>query len=178
MLDRRLHAFRPDLADLALNGQVDADRFAHLAARGRRALAAGETDDAEALFVEALGLWRGSALGDLSYEEFAQGEAARLEELRLVALEELADARLASGVHAELVPELERLVAEHPFRKVVDSDLSELETQLTLAMKWNTPLGVIGLGLTENVFNMDNTPDIGLHFSWGLLVRRKDGAGD
>jgi hypothetical protein len=71
---------------------------------------------------------------------------------------------------------LQALVAEHPFRKVVDSDLSELETQLTLALKWNTPLGVIGLGLTENVFNMDNTPDIGLHFSWGLLVQRKNGA--
>jgi DNA-binding SARP family transcriptional activator len=97
--------------------EVDADRFAQLVARGRRALAAGETDDAEALFVEALGLWRGSALGDLSYEEFAQGEAARLEELRLVALEELADARLARGVHAELIPELERLVAEHPLRE-------------------------------------------------------------
>lgn len=69
---------------------------------------------------------------------------------------------------------LQALVAEHPFRELVDSDLSELETQLTLAMKWNTPLGVIGLGLTENVFNMDNTPDIGLHFSWGLLVQRKD----
>lgn len=70
---------------------------------------------------------------------------------------------------------MQALVAEHPFRELVDSDLSELETQLTLAMKWNTPLGVIGLGLTENVFNMDNTPDIGLHFSWGLLVRRKAG---
>ncbi len=67
---------------------------------------------------------------------------------------------------------LQALVAEHPFRDLVDSDLTKLETQLTLAMKWNTPLGVIGLGLTENVFNMDNTPDIGLHLSWGLLVQR------
>lgn len=69
---------------------------------------------------------------------------------------------------------LQALVAEHPFRDLVDSDLSKLETQLTLAMKWNTPLGVFGLGLTENVFNMDNTPDIGLHLSWGLLVQRDD----
>lgn len=73
---------------------------------------------------------------------------------------------------------LQALIAEHPFRDLVDSDLSKLETQLTLAVKWNTPLGVIGLGLTENLFNMDNTPDIGLHLSWGLLVKRnhEDGA--
>ncbi len=69
---------------------------------------------------------------------------------------------------------LQALIAEHPFRDLVDSDLSALETQLTLAVKWNTPLGVIGLGLTENLFNMDNTPDIGLHLSWGLLVKKKD----
>jgi len=69
---------------------------------------------------------------------------------------------------------LQALVAEHPFRDLVDSELTELETQLSLAMKWNTPLGVFGLGLTENLFNMDNTPDIGLHLSWGLLVKRDD----
>lgn len=71
---------------------------------------------------------------------------------------------------------LQALIAEHPFRDLVDSDLSALETQLTLAVKWNTPAGVIGLGLTENLFNMDNTPDIGLHLSWGLLVKKKDEA--
>lgn len=66
---------------------------------------------------------------------------------------------------------LQALIAEHPFRDLVDSALTELETQLTLAIKWNTPMGVLGLGLTENLFNMDNTPDIGLHVSWGLLLR-------
>lgn len=67
---------------------------------------------------------------------------------------------------------LQALVAEHPFRELVDSELSALETQLTLGFKLNTRLGVFGLGLTENILNMDNTPDIGLHFSWGLLVMR------
>ena len=97
--------------------EVDADRFAHLAETGRRTLAEGDAEGAEALLLEALGLWRGSALGDLSYEEFAQSEAARLEELRLGCLEELADARLARGRHADVVPELESLVAEHPLRE-------------------------------------------------------------
>ena len=57
------------------------------------------------------------ALADLAYEPFAQNEAARLEELRLVALENRAEADLALGHHAELVPELEALVREHPTRE-------------------------------------------------------------
>ncbi|MCG8458742.1 MAG: DUF3187 family protein [Holophagales bacterium] len=68
---------------------------------------------------------------------------------------------------------LQGLTAEHPFRDLVDSDLTELEVQLTLALKWNTRAGVFGVGLTENLFNMDNTPDIALHFSWGWLGIRR-----
>lgn len=67
---------------------------------------------------------------------------------------------------------LQTLVAEHPFREVIDSDLTELEFQLTFGVKWNTSIGVFGLGLTENLLNHDNTPDIGLHFSWGYLAMR------
>ena len=60
---------------------------------------------------EALALWRGPALADFLYEPFAQTEIARLEELRTVALEERIEADLALGRHAELVSELEALVA-------------------------------------------------------------------
>ena len=56
---------------------------------------------------EALALWRGPPLADLAYEPFAQAEIARLEELRLAALEQRIDADLALGRHAELVGELE-----------------------------------------------------------------------
>ena len=63
---------------------------------------------------EALALWRGPALADLAYESFAQAEIARLEELRLAALEQRIDADLALGRHAELVGELEALVAALP----------------------------------------------------------------
>ena len=62
---------------------------------------------------EALALWRGPPLADFAYEPFAQAEIARLEELRLAALEQRIEADLALGRHAELVGELEALVAEH-----------------------------------------------------------------
>jgi len=61
------------------------------------------------------------------------------------------------------------LFAEHPYRAIVDSELSDLEFQLTAGLKWDTSAGIIGFGLTENLLNFDNTPDFGLHFTWGLL---------
>jgi DNA-binding SARP family transcriptional activator len=66
---------------------------------------------------EALSLWRGPALADLAFEPFAQSEIQRLEELRTRAREELYDAELEAGRHAQLVSELEALVAEHPLRE-------------------------------------------------------------
>jgi predicted ATPase/DNA-binding SARP family transcriptional activator len=72
---------------------------------------------AEGLLDEALALWRGPVLADLAYEGLAQTEIARLEELRLTALEERTDGELAAGRHRELVAELEALVAEHPLRE-------------------------------------------------------------
>jgi predicted ATPase len=66
---------------------------------------------------DALALWRGPALADFTFEAFAQGEIARLEELRVVALEQRIEADLRCGRHGELVGELEALVAEHPLRE-------------------------------------------------------------
>ena len=68
-------------------------------------------------FRAALALWRGPALADLRFEPFAVAEADRLEELRLHALEYRIEADLALGAGSELVPELEALVREHPFRE-------------------------------------------------------------
>jgi DNA-binding SARP family transcriptional activator len=65
----------------------------------------------------ALELWRGPALADLADESFARDEASRLEELRLVVQERRIEADLESGGTAELVAELEQLVAEHPLRE-------------------------------------------------------------
>ena len=66
---------------------------------------------------EALELWRGPALDDFAYEPFAQSAIVRLEELRLVAVERRIEADLTLGCHAELVPELEGFMAEHPLRE-------------------------------------------------------------
>jgi DNA-binding SARP family transcriptional activator len=97
-------------------GELDLDRFEELAQRGG---ADGLRD--------ALALWRGPPLADLAYEAFAQPEIARLEELRLTAVEQRIDAELALGQHGDLVGELERLVAQEPLRE-------RLRGQLMLAL--------------------------------------------
>jgi len=93
--------------------QTDVGRFTQLVARAAE-LAAPER---AAVLGQALALWEGAPLADVAFEPFAQEEVARLEELRTAAREQLVDAELAAGRHAEVVPELEALVAEHPFRE-------------------------------------------------------------
>src|SRR5205085_891401 len=97
--------------------QIDAHRFERLVTEGRELRTAGETPRAREVLCSALGLWRGPALADFTYEPFAQAEIGRLEELRLTALEERIDADLALGRQVELVPELEALVRDHPLRE-------------------------------------------------------------
>ena len=96
---------------------VDVHRFIRLAAEGREALAAGDAAAASTILRGALALWRGPALADFTYAPFAQTEIARLDELRLVALEERIDADLALGRQAELVAELEAIVDSQPLRE-------------------------------------------------------------
>jgi DNA-binding SARP family transcriptional activator/DNA-binding beta-propeller fold protein YncE len=97
--------------------QIDADRFARLSSEGRRLLEQGDPRSASERLLTALSLWRGPALADLAYERFARPEVERLEELKLVALEDRIDADLAVGRHRALVGELRELVAEHPLRE-------------------------------------------------------------
>ncbi|MCI2423403.1 AAA family ATPase [Saccharopolyspora sp. K220] len=96
---------------------VDAIRFAWLAADGRRLLRAGHVDAAAGTLREALALWRGGALVDFVDAPFVEAQAARLEELRLVALADRMDADLQAGRHVDLVPELEGLCARYPLRE-------------------------------------------------------------
>ena len=98
-------------------GELDLERFELLVARGRSELAGGDAGAAASTLREALALWRGPAYEDVRYEAFAQAEMARLEELRLAALEDRIEADLALGRHRDLVPELEALVAEHGSRE-------------------------------------------------------------
>jgi DNA-binding beta-propeller fold protein YncE len=106
---------------------LDARRFEALLERGRRDLASGEAERASATLRDALAIWRGPALADLAFEPFAQTEIARLEELRLTALEARIEADLALGRQDSLVAELETLVAAHPYRE-------GLRAQLMLAL--------------------------------------------
>lgn len=99
------------------HGELDLDRFETLVRSAQQAVGGGETLQAVQLFREALALWRGPALADVLYEPFASREAPRIEERRVAAVEELMAAELASGAGGELVPELERLVQEHPLRE-------------------------------------------------------------
>src|SRR5262249_44839904 len=105
------------------DGQVDADRFASLAAQGRAALAADEADDAVEVLREALALWRGPPLADFAFDPFARDEIARLEELCLATLEDRIQADLAVGHHNDVVSELQTLVARHPLREQLRGQL-------------------------------------------------------
>ena len=97
--------------------ELDLHRFERLVDEARSLLARGLTADASERLRDALSLWRGPALADFAYESFAQAAIARLEEIRLAAVELRIDADLALGRHDELVGELEALVAEHPLRE-------------------------------------------------------------
>ena len=97
--------------------QLDLRSFELLLADGREALARGDPARASRVLHEALDLWRGPALAEFAFEPFAQAEIGRLEDLRLAAVEERVEADLALGRHADLIGELEALIAEHPYRE-------------------------------------------------------------
>jgi DNA-binding SARP family transcriptional activator/tetratricopeptide (TPR) repeat protein len=101
----------------AFPDELDVDRFEGLLAHGRQALADRAATEAARALRLALSEWRGPALADFRYEPFAQAEIARLEELRLVCLEERIEAELALGAGSELIGELQRLVTEQPLRE-------------------------------------------------------------
>jgi DNA-binding SARP family transcriptional activator/pimeloyl-ACP methyl ester carboxylesterase len=95
---------------------IDLVRFEQLRLEGEAAHAAGNAPLASQRLNEALGLWRGEALAEFQ-EPFARAEAARLAELHLACVEARIAADLDRGRHAELVAELEPLVARHPLRE-------------------------------------------------------------
>jgi predicted ATPase/DNA-binding SARP family transcriptional activator len=104
-----LDGYRIDVHD----GELDQDRFERLLtqAHGRH------PKERRALLSAALALFRGEPLAEFRYELFARPQVARLEDLRLNALEQRIDADLALRRHEDLVPELERLSREHSTRE-------------------------------------------------------------
>jgi DNA-binding SARP family transcriptional activator len=103
--------------------RFDLARFDRLVAEAQAA-PAGERAQ---LLRAAISLWRGEPLEDLAFEEFAQAEIAQLTERLLTAIENRIGAELELGAGAELVDELEGLVAAHPLRE-------RLRGQLMLAL--------------------------------------------
>jgi basic membrane lipoprotein Med (substrate-binding protein (PBP1-ABC) superfamily)/DNA-binding SARP family transcriptional activator len=95
---------------------VDARRFEAAVAEARARLA-DEPDTASEILRVALDLWRGSALQDFAFDDFASAEIARLDELRLQAVEMRIEADLRQGLAGELIGELETLVFQHPLRE-------------------------------------------------------------
>ena len=106
---------------------VDAHRFETFAAEAWRTLHDDDPESALVTFERALALWRGPALVDFAFADFAQREIRRLDELHLETVEGRFEAMLQLGRHGAVVAELETRVAEHPLRE-------RLRGQLMLAL--------------------------------------------
>lgn len=105
------------LGGYELVATVDVAEFDRLAAAGTAAAAAARWTEALGALDRALAMWRGPALSDVRLSTWFDAVAARLDEQRLAVCETRGDVLLAQGRHAELVPELERLLDQHPFRE-------------------------------------------------------------
>ncbi|GAA0369376.1 BTAD domain-containing putative transcriptional regulator [Micromonospora gifhornensis] len=95
----------------------DLDRFDAATARGREALTSGDAERAEAELAAALGLWRGRALAELPLPPQLSRWVEQLMERRLLAEEDHAEAKLALGAPAEVIPRLRALLDRHPLRQ-------------------------------------------------------------
>lgn len=107
-------------------GRLDSREFEDLVANGR---SQAEQDPRRAadIFREALAMWVGSPYSGFEYEDPLQAEILRLDELRILALEDRISAELDSGAGRSLVGELESLIREYPLRE-------RLHAQLMLAL--------------------------------------------
>ncbi len=102
---------------IAPDGALDLHRFEQQAATGMAEHAAGRPAGAAAALGAALALWRGPALSDVAELPAVRPIAARLDELRLAALERRIAADVDCGRAAEAAAELDALIAEHPLRE-------------------------------------------------------------
>jgi DNA-binding SARP family transcriptional activator len=99
------------------HGELDLHSFEVMVRDAARAGDLGDLAGAARLYERAVALWRGPALPELAAGRFPPAEIVRLEEMRLAALEAGLEARLASGNAADVISELEALVAANPFRE-------------------------------------------------------------
>ena len=128
-LQHHVARLRASLGDEAIAGSadgyalqgavVDAAEFEALLAETHAASRAGDVETAADAVAAALSLWRGPALHGLTETAWFSAEARRLETLRVDALEEQFEAALALGEHRDLVPALQAVLEENPFRERV-----------------------------------------------------------
>ena len=151
---------------------VDAARFERLAQDGHRLLAADAA--ARGRLAEALALWRGEPLADVADADFALPEIRRLEELRLMAMEDRLEADLALGGHAAAIPELEALLAPNPLR---DRLRGQLMLVLYRSGRPGEALRVAGEGrrLVSEELGIDPSPELA---RLEALILRQDPALD
>jgi DNA-binding SARP family transcriptional activator len=178
----RLMTRTPGYAVRIFPEELDVSQFGQLVTDGREALTAGAADQAARTLRQALSLWQGPALADFRYEPFAQAEIVRLEELRLTCVEERVEADLSLGLASVLIPELQRLVGEHPVRE-------RLRGQLMLALyrdgRQAEALEVYRefRNVLRDELGLDPSPQLREleaailhHHSWGSPVSRATGA--
>jgi DNA-binding SARP family transcriptional activator len=93
--------------------RVDAWRFE------RAVTGAGPSGPAATLarLDEALAWWRGPAYADFPDAAWSRADRSRLAELRLHAVEQLAEARLGLDRAADAIPDLDEHVTAHPWRE-------------------------------------------------------------
>ncbi|HEX3289776.1 MAG TPA: BTAD domain-containing putative transcriptional regulator [Gaiella sp.] len=94
-------------------GAIDAHRFERLV-HDAKPLPPAERS---AALTDALALWRGPAFADLAFESFLQAEIARLDELRVLALEDRIEAEIELGHHDDAIPDTATLASQHPHRE-------------------------------------------------------------
>ncbi|MEU8824301.1 BTAD domain-containing putative transcriptional regulator [Streptomyces sp. NPDC048636] len=116
--ERRGNGYAMDVG----GARYDWDEFRRLSEQGRTALTSGHYATAADRLTAALALWHGPALSDVT-GRLAEAELPRLEEARIAAVQNRIEAELALGRHAQSVPELTRLVAEHPLRETLRCQL-------------------------------------------------------
>jgi predicted ATPase/class 3 adenylate cyclase len=110
----RIETVRPGYRLLIDENELDSLCFEELVRSGR---ATDRPDRAVACFEEAFGLWRGRPYAEFADADFAAAEVARLEELRLCAVEEHANAVVEMGRPADVIGALEAEIAAEPFRE-------------------------------------------------------------
>lgn len=98
-------------------GELDLSHFMDEFQQGNEYLADGMAERAVGHFQQALEIWQGSPLEGISVGPFLRADLERLEEIRLLAVEHYAQARLDVGQSDALIPGLRSLTQRHPFRE-------------------------------------------------------------